>query len=139
MNTKKAIWVRFPGNISITLHSFTYTSEKEGFVLFTIGEEDKIELTLKAEESASAAFVLFHTPSDWIEFNKDGISFSLFGGKGFFPCKIGEKITFIKEKENLSFFSEERLIFSTSDPAFLGSASFGARTRGKGKTYIEVF
>lgn len=139
MNTKKAIWLRYPENISISLHSYKYSSKREGFVLFTIGEEDKIELTIKAEESAEASFVLLHTPSDIIEFKKDGIYSSFFGLESFISCPRPEKITLIKNKESLSFFSEEKLLLTIKNPAFALSASFGARTRGEGKVYIEVF
>ena len=139
MNTKKAIWLRYPENLKISLHSYTYSSKKEGFVLFSIGEEDKMELTLKAEESADASFVLLHTPSDIIEFRKDGIHSSFFGLDSFIPMEQAEKITLIKKKESLSFYSEEKLIYSISNPAFALSASFGIRSRGEGKVYIEIF
>lgn len=139
MNTKKAIWLRYPENLSITLHSYTYSSKREGFVLFPIGEEDKIELKIKAEDSAEASFVLLHTPSDIIEFKKDGIYSSFFGLDSFYACPMPEKLTLIKKKESLSFYSEEKLILSISNPAFELSASFGARTRAEGKVYIEVF
>ncbi len=139
MNTKKAIWLRYPKNLEITLHSYTYSSETEGFVLFTIAEDDKIELTLNSDESADASFVLFHTPSDTVEFRKDGIYTSFFGLESFHSLPRPKKITLIKEKESLSFYSEEKLILRLKNPAFALSASFGARTRGKGKVYIEVF
>lgn len=139
MNTKKAIWVRFPENLNITLHSYSYTSKKEGLVLFTVGEEDKIELTLDAEDSAEGSFILLHTPSDIIEFKKDGIYSSFFGLDSYIPLNRPKKITFIKEKESLSFYEEEKLIYQIKNPAFALSASFGARTRGEGKVYIEVF
>ena len=140
MNTKKALWLKRPRNyITTDLHSFSWLEDDKASVFWTIGEEGDISLTLIAEEGVEYNFILLHTPSDLLSFSSKGINSSFFGLDSFIPATIGNNLKMEKRGKEISFIYEGNLIYKIVNPAFLGSASFGVETKGKGEVSIKVF
>ncbi len=137
VNTKKADWnhkVRFK---DITLHSFKWDNKEKTYAFFTIGENEEISLSYKADK-AKCSFMLFHTPNDHIEFS-DNIDISLFGAELTIKKEIGDNITLKKIGESLEFYSAGELVLKTSNPAFSPSATLSFIADGEGEVYLEVF
>lgn len=139
MNTGKATWIEHPKHVITTLHSYKYEGKDDLCVMFTLGEEGSITLLSKCEGSRESEFIFLHTPNDYIILDKNGIRGKLFTVDISIPMEIGNTIVFEKKNEEISFNSDGRTLFTISNPAFLGSASFGIRSKGTGKEYIEVF
>lgn len=140
MNTKKAIWVKRPDcYIKTSLHSISYTNETKSSVFFTIGEEGEIQLKAKGGDGVAISLVFLHTPSDHIVFSKEEIATEFFGFKSSTPLNSFQTIKMSKVGEKISFYSEDNLLLSIENPAFLGSASFGVQAIGAGSVEIEVF
>ena len=139
MNTSKATWLKHPRPIVTTLHSFLYEGTESLFVMFTLGEEGEMKLVAISEKEAISEFIFLHTPNDYLVFNKSGISGKLFTVDIDIKKDIDSSIILKKNKERLTFISDDKELISIANPAFLGSASFGVRAKGNGKTYIEIF
>ena len=77
MNTKKAVWIGRPEKLRTTLHSFEFDADSSNSVFFTLGEEGTIDLTKKG--NAESAFILLHTPSDFVLFRSESIKLSFSG------------------------------------------------------------
>lgn len=137
MNTKKAHWIAKPTKIKTTLHSFSYASESKHSVFFILPENGEMKLTCRG--NAQAAFVLMHTPDEFIVFRNDE-AIIIFGGiKEHVPIVRDDTITLNKEREKLSFFSSGKLLLTIEKEAFAASSSFGVSSEGEGDVYIEVF
>ena len=139
MNTSKATWIRHPRPIVTTLHSFSYEGKESLCVMFTLGEEGEFKLSAKADGEKSFDFLFLHTPNDYLIFDKKGIHGKLFTVDIDIPMEIESNIILKKEKEKLVFYDSNKQLIAISNPAFLGSASFGLEAKGNGKIYIEVF
>ena len=140
MNTKKALWVKRPKSyITIDLHSFSWKEEGDSSVYWTVGEEGEVSLTVTYDDTLSVDFVLLHTPSDYVRFTSKGIVSSFFGLNSFIPTHSFDSIVMKKTNETLAFYNNDELIYKIENPAFLGSASFGIETKGKGEVSIRVF
>ena len=134
MNTKKADWINAPKEIEWALHSLRVAADGEHTLLFTVGESDEVRITCRT--GLSHAFIMLHTPEEYIAIRPDAI-ISTFGGvRTEIPS---ESITFRKEGKAVSFISEGRTLLSVEKDAFLSSASFGITLKGTGEAYIEVF
>ena len=89
--------------------------------------------------NAKIAFVLMHTPDEFIVFRNDE-AIIIFGGiKEHVPIVRDDTITLNKEREKLSFFSSGKLLLTIEKEAFAASSSFGVSSEGEGDVYIEVF
>ena len=141
MNTGKATWLKHPKHVITTLHSYSYEGKDELCVMFTLGEEGKIKLLIKNEGDVTSNFLFLHTPNDYILFSKSGIKGKLFTLELSIEKNIGNTIVLEKSGQRLKFIDVENDndLITISNQAFQGSASFGALSSGKGKTYIEVF
>lgn len=139
MNTGKATWLKHPKHVITTLHSYSYEGKGDLCVMFTLGEEGTMSLYTKCEGERESELLLLHTPNDYLLLSSKGIRGTMFSLSFDIPMEIGNKIVLKKEKEELFFFDGDKCIFKLSNPAFLGSTSFGVISKGKGKNYIEVF
>ena len=142
MNTKKAFWLKRPLSfIKTDLHSFSWFVEDENSVFWTVGEEATFSLNVSKDDSVVFSFVLLHTPTDYVSFEKDGIYSCFFGLKSYFPLKETNisSLKMVKNKDEISFFQGDDLIYKIQNPAFLGSASLGIKAKGNGNIRIEVF
>ena len=137
MNTKKADWINAPKEIEWSLHSLRVAADGEHTLLFTVGERDEVRITCRT--GLSHAFIMLHTPEEYIAIRPDAI-ISTFGGvRTEIPVSASESITFRKEGKAVSFISEGRTLLSVEKDAFASSASFGITLKGTGEAYIEVF
>lgn len=137
VNTKKASWINRPYIEAITLHSFTYRSNGTHSVFFVLGENG--EITLSAKTSVRSAFVLLHTPEEYIRIEKECIFLSFGGVMQKIPAECGESAKMVKEGKRISFFSEGKLLLAIEKDAFLSSAAFGFSSDGEGEVCLEVF
>ena len=139
MNTSKAIWIKHPKHVITTLHSYTYEGKDNLCVMFTLPEKGEMTLSTANEKDAKSRLLLLHTPNDYLLFSETGIKGKMFSLDIDIPLSIERKIVFKKDNEKLEFYSANKCILTLSNPAFLGSASFGVISEGTGKTYIEIF
>ncbi len=137
MNTKKALWISRPESLKTTLHSFSFNSEKAHSVFFTIGEDG--EITLKKDATAKTAFVLMHTPDEYIVFGDKRIVITFGGTRTSLPFTPVSSVKLTKTGKTLVFTADDREILSIEKDAFLTSASFGLAAKGKGEVILEVF
>ncbi len=137
MNTKKAVWIGRPEKLKTTLHSFEFEADGSNSVFFTIGEEGMMEL--RKDGTAESAFMLLHSPSDFILFRKDRIRMTFSGLAADIPHSIGNIITMQKEGKRLVFRNGDETILELEKDAFFSSASFGVAAEGPGSVHIEVF
>ena len=137
MNTKKAVWIGRPEKLRTTLHSFEFDAGSSNSVFFTLGEEGTIDLTKKG--NAESAFMLLHTPSDFVLFRSESIKLSFSGIEAVIPCSIGNHLAMYKNGTKLAFRDGDRTILELNKEAFSSSASFGIAAEGPGSVYIEVF
>ena len=137
MNTKKAVWIGRPEKLRTTLHSFSFEPDGSSSVFFTAGEDGSIDL--KKSGSAESAFMLLHTPSDYVLFRKSSISLVFSGIKAEIPAISGDHVILEKKGRKLTFTDGEKTILELEKDAFSGSASFGIVTEGPGTMSIEVF
>lgn len=139
MNTGKAIWLRHPKHVLTTLHSYTYEGKDDLCVMFTLGESGEMSLFTKCEKDAKAKMVFLHTPNDYLIFSNGIIEGKLFEVEYRIHSSFDSRISLKKEGMKLSFISDGKVVLEISNPAFMGSASFGVISEGIGKTYIEIF
>ena len=137
MNTKKAVWIGRPEKLKTTLHSFEFEADGSNSVFFTIGEEGTIELSRSG--TAGSAFMLLHSPSDFVIFRDCGIRISFSGIEAEIPRSIGNRMAMQKEGRKLMFMDGDETILELAKDAFSSSASFGIAAEGPGSVHIEVF
>ena len=137
MNTKGAAWVGKAEIERISLHTLEFRSQSRHSVFFTLGEEGTIDLTKKG--NAESAFILLHTPSDFVLFRSESIKLSFSGIEAVIPCSIGNHLAMDKNGTKLTFRDGDRTILELNKEAFSSSASFGIAAEGPGSVYIEVF
>ena len=137
VNTKKAAWINKPGKIKTTLHSFSFQADGTHSVFFVLGENDEVTLTCKTE--AHSAFVLLHTPDEYISFGESKITLSFSGVRTEIAASHSNTLTLKKAGKHLSFSSGNTEILSVEKDAFRTSASFGFAVTGSGEAYVEVF
>lgn len=137
MNTKKADWINAPKEIEWSLHSLRVAADGEHTLLFTVGESDEVRITCRT--SLPHAFIMLHTPEEYVTLKQDMI-ISRFGGvRTEIPVAIQESLTFHKDGKSVSFMSEGRTLLTVEKDAFASSASFGITLKGTGEAYMEVF
>lgn len=137
MNTKKADWINVPREIEWSLHSLRIKADDEHTLLFTVGESGEVRLSCRTD--LPHAFIMLHTPEEYIAIKPDTM-ISTFGGiRTEIPVSASESITFRKEGRTVSFISDGQTLLKIEKDAFLSSASFGITLNGKGEACIEVF
>ena len=137
MNTKKAVWISKPEKIKATLHTLSYHSSEAHSVFFVIGENDEITLSCRSE--AKTAFILLHTPDEYIVFGKEKIVMAFGGMRTEIPHEPFSSVHLQKEGSRLIFSSDGKEVLRIEKEAFSSSASFGVASKGSGEVTIEVF
>ncbi len=140
MNTSKTTWIKYPEDLNVSLHTLSFTSQNRETAFFTLGEEGKIELSLKKDDGVQNFFVLFHTPYDYLYFTKNKVQGSMFTVSYEFPSELDfDNIVLIKNRDILEFYSDNKLVIKLSNPAFTASTSLGFSLKGKGSVTYTVF
>ena len=107
-----------------TLHSLSFCSSGTHAVFFLLGEEG--EIMLSQSSSARSAFVLLHTPDEYIVFGNERITISFGGVRTEIPSPGHSSIKLVKNGSRLAFLNAEGgKILSIEKDAFQSSASFG--------------
>ena len=137
MNTKKADWINVPREIEWSLHSLRIKADDEHTLLFTVGESGEVRLSCRTE--LPHAFIMLHTPEEYVAIRPDAIVTAFGGVRTEIPVTVEGSITLHKEGKAVSFISKGQTLLSIEKDAFLSSASFGITVKGTGEAYIEVF
>ncbi len=137
MNTKKAIWISKPEKVRATLHSLSFRSSDAHSVYFIIGEEG--EISLSCSSTASTAFVLLHTPEEYVVFGRERTVLSFGGVRTELPSEGFSTLRLVKNGKKLTFISGERTVLTLEKDSFTTSASFGLAAKGSGEVTLEVF
>lgn len=137
MNTSKAVWVKRPKGTITTLHSYRFTPDQGSEVYFILGDDGKIELKAEGE---GWDFALFHTPNDWILFEKESVKINFNRVKETIKATRKDSLRVEKSGTMLSFFYEDEEPFLTlSFDAIRNSAAIGIKAKGDKELYVEVF
>ena len=138
MNTKKADWVGKGRDIQKTLHTISYTGTGSNGLFFTLGENERI--TLSVETGMSYAFLFLHTPQEYIAIKEDKIVLSTLTNRFELPLpQQPASIEVVKCGPELVFLSYGKEILRTRKEAYRGSASIGLVTEGCSRAVLEVF
>lgn len=137
MNTKKAVWISKPEKMKTTLHSFSFRSESAHSVFFLLGNEGEITLTKQA--ATHTAFILLHTPEEYIVFGDNRIVIEFGNVRTSMPGNEITTLKLVKKGKTLIFTSGEKEILTIEKDAFQSSASFGFAAKGEGEVFLEVF
>ena len=137
MNTKKASWINKPEIRKTTLHSFSFISSGMHSVFFVLPEEGEMEISCTT--SVKHAFVLLHTPDEYVLMLPSSITTSFGGVRERFPAETGNRVRLVKKGSCLHFQSGGKTLLTIEKEAFRASAAFGISTHGDGEVDLEVF
>ena len=138
MNTKKADWINQPLIEKKTLHSLSVKADGKHTILFVVGENDEVALSIRTE--LPYGFLLLHTPEEYVLVKKDEAEIAFGDIRSTIPLpEQSDELRFRKEGKRISMISKDKTILTIEKDAFLTSSAFGITIAGKGDAYIEVF
>lgn len=137
MQIRKLDWINRPDHVRLSAHSVEFTDEKHTACLHTTGENENIRLSCEGD---GICFLMLHTDRDRLVLGNGKASFSFAGFSYEIPLDVPSCLIVRKQGADIRFEAEDgRLLMHLTNPAFLGSASFGFATSGSGGKAVLRF